>query len=229
MSKNTLKTDAVTVKTLPPTQSKELTTKEKSEFKAQEKIIEDNYESSFALAAALHTIKINKLYRAEYETFEVYMEKRWNYSRSYGQRLLKVNEVMTDLEKVPEAKSVYPGNEFQARIYDNLNTNQRHELLKKALAESEEKAPTTKQLIEWKEELFPEKCKAKTKASSETTTTSLTTPVNTALLKAFYKEAVPYYKICEDDEIEGEFVDAIKAFIDGMRPLLEPEVVEEVA
>jgi len=167
MIKNTSKTDAVTVKitTLPPTQPKELTPKEQSEFKAQEKIIEDNYDSSFALAAALHTIKINNLYRAKYDTFANYMEERWNYSRSYGQRLLKVNEVMTDLQKVPEAKSAFPSNEGQVRIYANLKTNERHVLLKKALAECDEEAPTTKQLVVWKEELFPEKYTSKPKGS----------------------------------------------------------------
>ena len=129
MSKHTSKSDAVLI----PAAHSDSTTKLRNPKAALEKleiIITDNFQSGFKLAAALAQIRDQELYLPEYKTFEEYGKKRWGYSRSYCHRLCDVNGVLTDLSELP-VTVITPKNEAQARIYVNLEKDERIQLAEK--------------------------------------------------------------------------------------------------
>ena len=229
MSRITSKTDAVTVKasTLPQTQPKELTRKEQDELKELEATITKSSEAKFDLASALGKICEDKLYLAQYETFEEYCKKRWKMSRSYGHRYLTLDEVMTDLKEVTEAAKVLPPNEAQARHYGNLETNERQELLKKVCSESNGKGSSSKLILKWKKELFPEKCAAKDKPVDATI--KLKKPPTGKRLVHLYNSLVSIYDMTLECEGETDYSILTKEIIDQFKPRLDPDAVKAVA
>jgi len=109
-----------------------LTSSQQENFENLEKQIEDNYNAAFVLAAALAQIRDQKLYRAEYKTFDEYCKNRWQYSPSYCYRLLETNSVMADLKEFEDSE-VYPRNEAQARVFVDLDKEDRVKLAQTVL------------------------------------------------------------------------------------------------
>ena len=103
---------------------------EKQELQQLEQTIATNLTGTFELAAALMKIRDQKLYRVEYNSFEEYCRKRWDYSRSY----------------------------CQARIFNDLEKDERLQLAEKVQEETGDHPPTAKLYQKYKKELFPEKC-----------------------------------------------------------------------
>ena len=66
----------------------ELSTIEKSQLTALEKIIEKNPESFIKVGTALLEIRDSKLYRDTHETFEEYCRGRWGFGKSYVNDLI---------------------------------------------------------------------------------------------------------------------------------------------
>lgn len=129
---------------------------EQAQLEELEKIIHDNLESSFKLADALREIRDSKLYRLEYKTFDEYCKKRWEYGRSYCSRLCDVSEVLDDLGESQAV--VVPKNEAQARLYVNLEKDERIQLAEKVAEEADGQDLTAKLIARYKKELFPDKC-----------------------------------------------------------------------
>ena len=136
---------------------------EKQELQQLEQTIATNLTGTFELAAALMKIRDQKLYRVEYSTFEEYCRKRWDYSPSYCHRLAQMNEVMVDLKTNDEIAAALPRNESQARIFNDLEKDERIQLAEKVQEETGDHPPTAKLYQKFKKELFPEKCAPKTK------------------------------------------------------------------
>ena len=129
----------------------------KGPFRELETQIDDNFKGAFTLAAALAEIREKRLYREDYKTFEEYCKTRWDYSRSYCERLADTNSVLIDL-KGYEDNEMYPRNELQARVFVPLNKDQRIKLLKTAHEKSKTDNTTAAELAKYRRELFPDLC-----------------------------------------------------------------------
>ncbi len=140
-----------------------LTDEQHDKFQKLEDQISDNLSSSFKLAAALAQIHDEKLYREEFDTFEEYCKKRWDYSRSYCERLAKMHGVVTDLKKY-EDNQVFPSNELQARVFVPLKKDQRIKLLETVFKDSKTDRTTAAELAKYRKQLWPEQFTAKPKS-----------------------------------------------------------------
>ena len=88
-----------------------ITIEESKRLIALEKTIEKNEGAMLETAQALRAIKSEKLYRADYGTFEAYCNQRWDFSRQHGYRLIAF---ATEAEMSPTGDTK-PENERQAR------------------------------------------------------------------------------------------------------------------
>ena len=140
-----------------------LTDEQHDKFQELEDQISDNLSSSFKLAAALAQIRDERLYREDYETFEEYCKKRWDYSRSYCARLADMHGVLTDLKKY-EGNQAYPRNELQARVFVPLKKDQRIKLIETVFNESKTDTTTAAEFTKYRKQLWPGKPTAKPKA-----------------------------------------------------------------
>jgi hypothetical protein len=146
-------------KALPvPPNTSDLTDKEQDHLEHLEAKIEANFKSAFEMAAALAEIRAKRLYRQNYSTFEEYCKVRWDYSRSYCERLAAMHEVLVDLKGF-EDNEVFPRNELQARMFVPLNKDQRIKLLKTVQEQSTADNNTAAELIKYRKQLFPEPIK----------------------------------------------------------------------
>jgi len=74
---------------------------------ALEQIVKDGKGAFLAVGMALVQIRDDRLYRAEHATFEEYLEKRWDISKSYGYRLIAFAKQveMSPIGDKPETES----------------------------------------------------------------------------------------------------------------------------
>jgi hypothetical protein len=224
MKKNTSTTLAVRAKSDHPTpDNSKLTSKEQTELKELEKQITDNYQSAFTLAAALAKIHDQRLYRAQYKTFAEYCKQRWDYSRSYCERLAAVDDVMNDLKEC-KAADVLPRNEVQARVFVNLNTEQRLQLAEKVSEEVDDKKLTASIITKFKKQLFPDKCasaskKGKVQPVIDVEASLVQIPTFASLVKALKLASDVCEEFEKQDEV-GELYDLLKEFIKSATPLV---------
>jgi hypothetical protein len=209
-----------------PPDSSQLTDEEKGHLEELEDRISENFKSAFTLAAALAEIREKKLYREDYKSFEEYCKRRWDYSRSYCERLADMNSVLVDLKEYEETE-VYPRNESQARVFVPLRKEQRIELLKTVLAKSETDTTTASELAKFRKSLFGQsfgdmakKANEKTKVSDVVTTAQPVPPLPSIIkivesakdvLEGLIDEA------CEDKELLGD----LRHFIKLAEPLVK--------
>lgn len=96
-----------------------LTTQEQNELAECEKIISRNLQAFREAGNALLKVRDSKLYRASFETFEIYCRTKWGFSRQHASNLLNaaesVNVLSTMVDKLPET-------ERQARPLAKLET-----------------------------------------------------------------------------------------------------------
>lgn len=155
MNKNSSKAVAVMGKSNhPATITTELTTKEQDELLQLEEQIAENIVGGFKLAAALSQIRDKKLYRDAYKTFDEYCKKRWEYSRSYCERLADMNGVLTDLKGF-EDNEIFPRNENQARVFVPLKKEQRIKLIETVFKESKTDPMTAAEFAKYRKQLWP--------------------------------------------------------------------------
>ena len=90
-----------------------LTKAEKDLFQKCEVTLRKGLKSFIEVGTALLTIRANKLYRIEFETFEDYCRQKWDISRSYAYRVIGASE---RLQLLPANTNLpMPTNEFQIR------------------------------------------------------------------------------------------------------------------
>jgi hypothetical protein len=96
-----------------------LTTREHREFERAERIIVRGLRSFLEVGMALKEIRDQRLYRQQYETFEEYCIKRWDFSRPRAYQLCAASEVMADLSTNVHNR-LLPESEAQARPLTRL-------------------------------------------------------------------------------------------------------------
>lgn len=94
-----------------------LTTQERSALQSHETVIERGLQTFNEVGSALLAIRDERLYRADYITFEDYCRNRWQMTRQYANNLIAASEVISNLETMV---SILPANERQARPLTEL-------------------------------------------------------------------------------------------------------------
>jgi hypothetical protein len=125
-----------------------LTKYETSTLQGCEQVIEEGKRTFVDVGNSLMKIRDGKLYRAEFDTFEDYCQKRWGWTRNYGKRLIHAAEVVENLENVPTG--TLPTTERQARPLANLEPEQQREAWQRAQdrAQAEQRAVTADDVTE---------------------------------------------------------------------------------
>lgn len=86
------------------------------------------------VGTALIEIRDQRLYRAQYGTFEEYCHERWSMNRNYANKLISASEVVANLgTRVP----ILPDNERQARPLAKLEPEQQRTAWEAAVASAE--------------------------------------------------------------------------------------------
>lgn len=91
---------------------------ERQRLEKCETIIQRGLEVFLQVGQALFQIRSERLYRAEYATFENYCRDKWNLSRIHVHRIIDASEVVLNL--MPVSRDRLPENEKQARPLSSL-------------------------------------------------------------------------------------------------------------
>lgn len=116
--------DANAVILLAPTEAQTLA--------ACEHTIEAGLKTFVAVGEALLTIRDQRLYRAEYGTFEDYCGERWGMGGDYARKMIRAAEVVGNLQ-ADTIVSVLPATESQARPLTSLPPEQQREAWQRAV------------------------------------------------------------------------------------------------
>jgi N6-adenosine-specific RNA methylase IME4 len=108
------------------TLSVNLTATEQGRLDACEQVIERGLATFVDVGMALLEVRDNRLYRAEFPTFEAYCADRWNMSRKRAYDLTGAAEVMQALS--PMGDILLPANERQARELSGLSPDVQREV-----------------------------------------------------------------------------------------------------
>jgi site-specific DNA-methyltransferase (adenine-specific) len=95
-----------------------LTTREQRELGRAERTIARGLKSFLEVGTALKRIRDERLYREQFDTFEEYCIRRWDFSRIRAYQMCAASEVVADLSTVVNIPP--PGNEAQARPLTRL-------------------------------------------------------------------------------------------------------------
>jgi len=95
---------------------------ERNRFRELEDIISEGLETFIEVGKALAEIKDKGFYREDFKSFESYCTSIWDFSRSYGDRLIRSAEIFSDLEKVVPIGTILPGKENHIRPLAKLET-----------------------------------------------------------------------------------------------------------
>jgi len=128
-----------------------LTETEQRQMLDCEDVIRQDLMTFFDVGSALLTIRENRLYRAEYATFEVYCRERWNIGRSYAWRLIGAAERLRLLP--PDTAMPRPINECQIRPFLKLEPGEFPKAWNEALARAKDGKLTEKMLSDVVSEL----------------------------------------------------------------------------
>ncbi len=110
-----------------------LTGPEQARLKKCEAVIERGLKSFMEVASAILTIKEDKLYRAQYPTFEAYCRQRWDFGSRRAQQLMAGAGVVNLLAMPPEPAAVLPTSEKQVRPLVGLPKSQQKEVWNEAV------------------------------------------------------------------------------------------------
>jgi hypothetical protein len=97
-----------------------LTTREQRELGRAERTIARGLNSFLEVGLALKAIRDQRLYCQQYDTFEEYCIRRWDFSRIRAYQICAASEVVADLSTIVNIP--LPGNEAQARPMACLKT-----------------------------------------------------------------------------------------------------------
>jgi hypothetical protein len=107
-----------------------LTTREQKLLLRCEETIKDGLEKFYAVGMALMTIRDQKLYRADYSSFEEYCQERWDMRRRHADRLIAAKSVVDQLT----TSALLPSTESQVRPLLKLPDHKRLEAWERAVA-----------------------------------------------------------------------------------------------
>jgi hypothetical protein len=138
----------------------QLSENEKAELKTLEGIIQQEMGSFMAVGNALLTIRDNKLYREQYQSFNEYSKAKWGIDRSYAGRLIRGSQVAANLggQMIQESKDgahghqlytpceIQPIHERQIRPLTVLEPDQQCEVWEEAVRSADGKVVTFKQV-----------------------------------------------------------------------------------
>ena len=130
-----------------------------TELLPEEKLLLNEYEGTiqrglqtfYAVGEALNAIKVGKLYRAEYATFEDYCAGRWNMTRQHANRTVASKLVVDNLKSAEEMEpigSILPTTESQTRPLTPLEPEQQVAAWNKAVDIAGGDRPSAAQVIE---------------------------------------------------------------------------------
>lgn len=134
--------------------SKELSIPEQTRLSECEEIIKAGLQTFQEVGSALLTIRDNRLYREQAETFESYCQTRWGMSRRRANQLVEASKIAEDLGTIVPK----PANEAQARPLSQLPPEKRQEAWDRAVEVSDGK-PTAKIVAQVVEEMRPKTVK----------------------------------------------------------------------
>lgn len=86
----------------------DLTIIEKSQLTELEATIERGLQTFYEVGTALLSIRESRLYRADYDTFEAYCQKRWNMTRWYANRVIASAGVIENLVTIVTKENPLP-------------------------------------------------------------------------------------------------------------------------
>jgi hypothetical protein len=112
---------------------------ERETLKKLERVIEKGVSTFLEVGAALLRIRDEKLYRAEYKTFDGYCLKRWGFRSSRARQLIASTEVIAHLKSVTSGNTstaakegTLPSSERQARPLVGFNPEEQKEIWEEA-------------------------------------------------------------------------------------------------
>jgi hypothetical protein len=120
-------------------------TSEQTRLTELEAIIKRGLGTFVAVGNALLEIRDSKLYKAEFETFELYCRERWNMSRIHAHRHIEAAKVSANL--LPTG-NIQPRSERQVRPLAKLKPTQQRKVWKEAVQSADGEQPTAKQVQE---------------------------------------------------------------------------------
>ena len=121
-----------------------MTDLERSAFAECEAVIARGVQTFYEVGTALLTIRDQRLYRADYGTFEDYCQERWGWSRSYVHRQIEAAQVIDNLLPIGNI----PRNEAQARELARVAPEQQRKVWTAAVAQSSNSQPTARAIAE---------------------------------------------------------------------------------
>ena len=139
-----------------------LSLEERQELKECEKIIRRGWDTFLDVGKALAKIQRDRLYRADFKTFELYCTDKWQYKKSQAYRLIGAAEVVEHLSPIGDK---LPLNESQVRPLLGLEPEQQIEAWKAALEKSGKGTVTAKIVRESAAQFQAPKEKTTAKAS----------------------------------------------------------------
>jgi hypothetical protein len=107
-----------------------LTSVEKDALADYEATIAHGLMTFYEVGAALIAIKTQKLYRANYRTFEEYCAEKWHIGHSSAYRMIEAAEIRDNLSPIGDK---LPENESQARALNGLEPDQQRQVWAKAV------------------------------------------------------------------------------------------------
>lgn len=135
-----------------------LSTQQAERLEAIEARIQKGVKSFLDVGNALMEVKQEQLWRGEYESFDDYCQRRWNFSQWYAYRLTSAVEVANRLDNCPKK----PKQEAQLRPLAKLPKDQQAAAWQEAVDEAEGDEPTAKEVAAVVERRKPKKAKTAT-------------------------------------------------------------------
>lgn len=123
-----------------------LTNVEVNRLESLEETISRGAKAFFDVGLALTEIRENRLYRAQYDTFEEYCLERWNFTAARGRQLMGAVEAIASLpDEMPK-----PSNSAQAAALAGIPEDKRADVWGQAVrtASDDNRAPTARDIKE---------------------------------------------------------------------------------
>lgn len=117
----------------------------KSELAKHEAVIERGLRTTIEVGLAMKAIRDNRLYAAEYDSFDSYIKNRWEYTRQRAYQLIEAAEVDANLSTIVGA-SDRPQRETHLREVAKAPAAKQAEVVRKAVerAAEENRKPTAR-------------------------------------------------------------------------------------
>lgn len=184
--------------------SEEIGSIELSRLAECEAVIDRGLKTFVDVGNALLEIRDNRLYRAEYSTFEDYCRERWNISRPRAYQLIEAAEVVNCLSTIVDK---IPATESQVRPLTQLEPEQQREAWQYVVNNAPDGKITAAQVLEAAKIIQAEKREAKRAERVEIITSETEPLINLGPFNIIYADP-PWryeYSISVSREIENQY------------------------